>query len=274
MRKYTAQSGIYVILNTKNSKVYIGQSVDIYTRWRKHEEALNRGKHQNRHLQNAWNKYGEKFFRFQILEHCSIDKLDEREQHYLDIYIPKGICYNIATNVEVPARGRHPSIESRHRMSISQKGRVTSKESRLKISLAHRGRKFSDEHRRKLSEAAKQRTVISDETRNKLSQSRMGSKNHNFGKHLSETHRQKLSKAAKGNKRSLGIVRSAETKQKLKDTKREKYGVKTVWNGIEYNSVAECAEANEVSQSTMRHRLRKGYRSINDMLKSPRVGKR
>ena len=39
-------SGVYMIFNTKNKKVYIGQSVDIYKRWKSHKDNLKKNKHE------------------------------------------------------------------------------------------------------------------------------------------------------------------------------------------------------------------------------------
>ena len=88
--------GIYEILNTVNGKRYIGQSVDIYDRWRTHKSALNKGKHTNSHLQASWSLYGEKSFKFSILEECSREALQEREKFYISKYQSyKGKCgYN------------------------------------------------------------------------------------------------------------------------------------------------------------------------------------
>ena len=72
-------SGIYVISNTKNGKVYIGKGADIRSRWSKHKRLLKANRHYNIHLQRAWNKHGAKSFKFQILEYCEVDRLSERE---------------------------------------------------------------------------------------------------------------------------------------------------------------------------------------------------
>lgn len=45
---------IYKITNTRNNKVYIGQTE---SRW-----------YRNKHIQNAWNKYGEASFTFEVIE--------------------------------------------------------------------------------------------------------------------------------------------------------------------------------------------------------------
>lgn len=55
-------SGVYEIRNTLNNKRYIGSSINIYRRWRDHKRMLNLSVHPNKHLQSAWNKYGEKHF--------------------------------------------------------------------------------------------------------------------------------------------------------------------------------------------------------------------
>lgn len=78
--------GIYKIENTINHKVYIGQSVDIEKRWKEHLYALTRNFHENKHLQNSWNKYGAKAFTFSIIEECELSRLTDREQYYIDLY--------------------------------------------------------------------------------------------------------------------------------------------------------------------------------------------
>lgn len=52
--------GIYQIKNKINGKVYIGQSINIEKRLKRHLNDLRKLKHRNQHLQNAFNKYGEK----------------------------------------------------------------------------------------------------------------------------------------------------------------------------------------------------------------------
>jgi group I intron endonuclease len=78
-------SGIYVIINKLNGKRYIGSSKSIHYRWNQsHRPQLRDGNHCNRHLQSAWNKYGENQFEFQVLEECSKDFLLEREGHWIE----------------------------------------------------------------------------------------------------------------------------------------------------------------------------------------------
>ena len=78
--------GIYKITNIINSCYYIGSSINIKKRWREHVIMLTKNKHDNAFLQNSWNKYGEKSFKFEIIELTNdINRLIELEQKYLKI---------------------------------------------------------------------------------------------------------------------------------------------------------------------------------------------
>lgn len=84
-----AISGIYIITNTTNDKIYIGSSVNMYSRWKRHIKDLNNNKHHSKYLQNSWFKYGEENFTFEIIEQCERSKLIEREQVWLDFFKPE-----------------------------------------------------------------------------------------------------------------------------------------------------------------------------------------
>ena len=102
-------SGVYQIINLINDKRYIGSSKNIYKRWNVHKDILNKNNHINIHLQNAWNKYGEENFKFEIIEEISEDFLKFREQFYLDCYNYENtfnkLLYNIARDVNCPMKG-------------------------------------------------------------------------------------------------------------------------------------------------------------------------
>lgn len=83
------KSGIYVIRNLVNGKVYVGQAIDTYLRWHKHKSYLKYQKHPNFHLQASWNKYGEENFVFEIIEEIDNPTKEifcEREQYWCDFY--------------------------------------------------------------------------------------------------------------------------------------------------------------------------------------------
>lgn len=86
-------SGIYYIKSKHNNKLYVGQSIDIQARWRKHTSKLKDNKHHSIHLQNHFNKYGIEDLEFCIIEiinqnDLSIEDykklLNSREQFYMD----------------------------------------------------------------------------------------------------------------------------------------------------------------------------------------------
>lgn len=78
--------GVYVIRNIKNGKVYVGQTNDLKLRKRNHFSDLKANIHHNKHLQNAWNKYGEENFEFEVLEECPLEKLNEVEIYWIKFY--------------------------------------------------------------------------------------------------------------------------------------------------------------------------------------------
>jgi group I intron endonuclease len=88
------QIGVYSIFNKINKKVYIGSTtMSFLKRFQHHISVLKINKHKNKHLQNAWNKYGEDNFQFDILQICEKDQCLIREQYYIDIH--KEYSYNI-----------------------------------------------------------------------------------------------------------------------------------------------------------------------------------
>lgn len=78
--------GIYKIENKVNGKVYVGQSVNIETRWKNHRCELNRGTHYNDYLQRSWNKYGADNFDFSVIEECEQCELNDKEIYWIDLY--------------------------------------------------------------------------------------------------------------------------------------------------------------------------------------------
>ena len=70
-------SGVYQIKNVVNKHCYVGSSVNIDIRWSVHKHLLKNNKHYNQYLQNAWNKYKQDNFKFEILE--LITSLEQQE---------------------------------------------------------------------------------------------------------------------------------------------------------------------------------------------------
>ena len=104
---YKQVCGIYEIRNLVNDKIYIGSSYHIYNRWSQHRQFLKKNIHNNKHLQRAWNKYSEEYFKFSIIENIIItdsfinmkNLIIEREQYWIDETrcCNRDMGYNIAT---------------------------------------------------------------------------------------------------------------------------------------------------------------------------------
>lgn len=84
------KSGIYIIRNTINDKIYIGSAVSFKQRFIKHKSDLKLNQHHSIYLQRSWNKYGKDKFIFEIVEYVEDKtKLIEREQRWLDFFNPE-----------------------------------------------------------------------------------------------------------------------------------------------------------------------------------------
>lgn len=182
-------SGIYKIVNKVNGKYYVGSSNDMLApyggRKYSHFWSLRKNRHCNRHLQSAWNKYGENNFDFTIVERCADDKITllSIEQKYLDIAkSERNLTYNLSF--------------------IAGKIDMT-KETRRLIGLSKVGNKYC------LGRPCTQ------QTRDKISKS-------NTGKRRSSKTCEKMSKSRIGkyvgkNSPSFGLKRSAETRRKISE---------------------------------------------------------
>lgn len=87
--------GIYKITSNDTGKCYIGQSIDISTRWQQHMyKALYRN--DNNKFYNAVRKYGINNFTFEVIELCEKNQtiLDERERYWIEYYDSYNNGYN------------------------------------------------------------------------------------------------------------------------------------------------------------------------------------
>jgi group I intron endonuclease len=142
-----ATVGIYKIRNKLNGKFYIGSSVDISRRFSHHQLDLSKNKHDNPHLQNAWNKYGGENFEFEIVRLCSKINLLSEEQKDLDSSVGTAECYNIRENAKCPvAPGSKRPRWVVEKISSAQKGKPRwTEEQKRQMSIDRKGRKHSPE---------------------------------------------------------------------------------------------------------------------------------
>jgi len=87
---------VYLIWCFKSNKGYVGSAVNLGRRMRKHRSALRGRYHDNKHLQSAFNAYGEYQFAIYMVEDCSKDEVLKREQFWMDKYeaIDRSLGYN------------------------------------------------------------------------------------------------------------------------------------------------------------------------------------
>lgn len=117
-------SGVYIIRNSSNGKVYVGSSSDLKRRRSEHFRDLSKGMHFNPYLQASWNKYGKHCFQWIVLVSCNSSELLTKEQRILDNYIENlgwESLYNIQPTVNSNL-GKSYSLEARANMSRARIG--------------------------------------------------------------------------------------------------------------------------------------------------------
>ena len=218
-----------MITNKINDKKYIGSSRNISQRKRSHLHKLRHGKHENAHLQNAFNKYGEEDFEFSIIEECLKEHLAKTEKGNIEKWetLSRDKGYNISPDINnkevsqetkdklsVLAKNRSP--EHRKKLSESRKGWDPSASTRKKMSESHKRYKMPQEQKDKISEALKNRKKTA-EVKKKMS---LAAK----GKTKSQEHKDKIKESLTGyrhteeskeNNRKAKLEMSQKTKDKI-----------------------------------------------------------
>lgn len=76
-------SGIFSITNKLNGKQYIGQTANLYPRWKKIKTESNTKQSE---LYNDMREYGIENFKFKIIEKCPVYLLNEKQKYYIALY--------------------------------------------------------------------------------------------------------------------------------------------------------------------------------------------
>lgn len=180
---------IYKIINVVNGKFYVGSTKNLYQRTYAHRTKLRDKVHHCKHLQAAWDFYGEDAFVFVIVEKVpSVEELHAAENKWLREHYGKDYCYNASPYADAPMRGGSHSEETREKIS-----------QRIQAALKRGGAgkyKRSSETIRKLSESLKGNTCAK-------------------GYKRTEEERKAISERVKGNQNFLGKKHSEEAKLKL-----------------------------------------------------------
>ena len=169
--------GIYCIRNKINNKILVGSSVDIFHRFACHKNKLRYNIHNNPHIQNAWNHYGQNNFIFEIIEECEPEKLINMEDYYIIQFntLNREFGYNLnlasrhTQNEESKEKirqsrlGKRMNEEQKKKLSITHTGKIRgpySKEHKQKISLAHKGKPMTPYQKQRWLEAIHNRTDL------------------------------------------------------------------------------------------------------------------
>lgn len=222
-----ATNVIYKIRNVVNGKFYVGSAVDTRTRFRQHRRLLKNGTHHCKHLQSAWNKYGEDVFKFEVVEYVDgRDMLEAAEDRWLVKHVGKPHCYNWGRSAKAPWRGtKGTGLSPMTGTTISEERKQFLRETTLeqwKTSDPRTGRTHSVESKAKISEKVQQaiaegrggKFIPSEETRARMSASLKGNRNA-AGHERTAEHRRKLSEANKGNRNWSGRTHSEESRIKM-----------------------------------------------------------
>lgn len=89
--------GIYKITNTSNGRMYIGQAVDIASRWKEHCKCglgIGSTGYMTNKFYKALHDTGIENFTFEVLELCPKANLNDREFYWIDFYNATTFGYN------------------------------------------------------------------------------------------------------------------------------------------------------------------------------------
>ena len=158
--------GIYAIRNRANRKVYIGSTRNLAKRMYEHVRQLRRSTHRNRHLQAAWETYGESNFEVEAIAVVH----DRNEMLQLEGALIKNLRstdrqfgYNVSIEPSNNQLGLRRSAETCAKIGASKVGNknrvgaTLSLDARMRIADKLRGRKASAATRAKLSAAKRGR---------------------------------------------------------------------------------------------------------------------
>jgi group I intron endonuclease len=238
---------IYLIRNTVNGKVYVGQTrLLLKRRWGGHKNAANRGN--GAYLYQSMRKHGwDKFEVLPLFHAFSAEYLDDLERYFISLFRSNegqfgynatsgGLSQGTPTQAAIEKNrlahlGRKSSPETREKIRRAITGKRWSEEARARW----KGHKKSEETRRRMGAARlgksnPRRRPVTDEFRRRMSEvakireskiDRRGPNNPNFGRKFSAETRKKISDAHRGqiawNKGKCGLIKmSAETKEKIR----------------------------------------------------------
>jgi group I intron endonuclease len=253
--------GIYKITSPTN-RVYIGQSVNIKSRWSRYKnlECISQPA-----LYNSLKKYTPEKHKFEVLLECSKCELDEKERYYQDLFDVINNGLNCILTSSINSRGKM-SDDTKLKISIAHKGKILSEITKEKIRLANLGKRRNNPPTQKMLEresrkkAIKPKRVLSEEQKEKIRKSLTGKKrdvsigiktgNALRGRKLSEETKLKISK--NNSRWNLGKKHSEETRLKISENSKTKRSIINCITGVIYNSIKEASEKENLNYGKLR----------------------
>jgi group I intron endonuclease len=225
---------VYLVTNTINNMKYVGQSKcdDIETRWASHRKMLKDSI--GRYLLSAYNKYGIKKFKFQIICICFDECCDELEEFYIKKFntlVPNG--YNLKSG----GKSSKHSAETKQLIAKKLRERVT------------------DEIRLEMRERMKYHPIFSylkvytDEEKKELS-----IKQKKYWASLSDEDRKKISDERKSRMNNINITEKIKLAlEKGREINKKRVGKYDNNNNliIVYNSITDAAKDTNISHSSI-----------------------
>jgi group I intron endonuclease len=223
---------IYKIVNLVNDKFYVGSTIHKKVRFRQHRKLLRGNRHHCKHLQAAWNKYGEEKFDFRVVEEVpDAVSLQGVEDRWLKEHVGQTYCYNTGHSSAAPWRNA-PAYKT------PNFGKTVSEEQRQQISQTLKdfyaqdyfnhprvGKQHTEETKAKISVAKMANPVApwegrqrSEETKAKIGDTQRG-KPKGPGRKVSEEGRAKIRaniEAGRSHMHWLGRTHTEEAKEKMR----------------------------------------------------------
>jgi len=254
---------IYKITNLVNDKFYVGSTINKKVRFRQHRRFLRQNRHHCKHLQAAWNLYGESKFTFEVVEFVDISlDLAGVEDTYLAEHVGKGHCYNSGYSSRAPWRGAPAHVTPNYGNTMSQEQKTVlsnyTKQQWLDAD-PRTGTQHSPETKAKisakvqvaLSEGRGGKFIPSEETRRKMSEALKGNQCAKGYKRTPEEI-EKIRERTKGNQIWLGKSHSEESKLKMSKQILE------VSTNTEFTSLSAALKHYTMTMPTLRRALLSG----------------
>jgi group I intron endonuclease len=251
---------IYKIINLVNDKFYVGSTINKKVRFRQHRRFLRQNRHHCKHLQAAWNLYGESKFTFEVVEFVDISlDLAAVEDTYLAEHVGKAHCYNSGYSSRAPWRGAPAHVTPNYGNTMSQEQKTVlsnyTKQQWLNAD-PRTGARHSEETKAKIStkvqaalaEGRGGKFIPSEETRRKMSEALKGNQCAR-GYKRTQKEIEAIRERTKGNQNWLGKSHSEESKLKMSK------GVFEVTTGVQFQSLTAVLKNYSMTMPTLRRAL-------------------